>query len=80
MIWFKHCPKCQGDLYNDRDYSSSSIKCIQCGFRRDVYDGSAYTEREGSGQSWKDGTKDRIDDSEPDTRLEVTTHSQKSLV
>ena len=35
MIFFKACPKCQGDLYFDRDVYGLFFKCIQCGFMKD---------------------------------------------
>ena len=30
MFWLKCCPKCQGDLYEDKDINGSSIACLQC--------------------------------------------------
>jgi hypothetical protein len=31
MFWLKSCPRCGGDLYDDRDQYSDYIACIQCG-------------------------------------------------
>ncbi|MDP2953972.1 MAG: hypothetical protein Q8O76_11735 [Chloroflexota bacterium] len=29
--WFKACPKCGGDLYEDQSWGGTEIKCLQCG-------------------------------------------------
>jgi len=31
MMWFKRCPKCEGDLFEGDDLHGSFISCIQCG-------------------------------------------------
>ena len=31
MFFFKTCPKCQGDMYLDRDSYGTYRKCLQCG-------------------------------------------------
>ena len=31
MFWFKSCPKCHGDLYQDSDTYGTYISCLQCG-------------------------------------------------
>jgi hypothetical protein len=31
MFWFKICPRCCGDLSEDRDQYGRYISCIQCG-------------------------------------------------
>jgi hypothetical protein len=36
MFWFKHCPRCSGDLFEDRDQYGPFITCMQCGFAKDV--------------------------------------------
>ncbi len=36
MFWFKLCPRCNGDLFEDRDQYGSYITCMQCGFSKDV--------------------------------------------
>ena len=36
MFWFKLCPRCSGDLFEDRDQYGAFITCMQCGFTRDV--------------------------------------------
>lgn len=30
--WIKTCPKCHGDLYEDRFLGDWDIKCLQCGY------------------------------------------------
>ncbi|MBI4310929.1 MAG: hypothetical protein HY681_04015 [Chloroflexi bacterium] len=32
MLWFKQCPKCEGDLYQDRDMYGPFVSCLQCGY------------------------------------------------
>ncbi len=36
VIKFKGCPKCQGDLYLNRDSYGRYVSCIQCGFVKDL--------------------------------------------
>lgn len=36
MIYFKACPKCQGDLTMGQDTYGPFIRCLQCGFMKDV--------------------------------------------
>ena len=31
MMWLKGCPKCRGDLYDNRDHYGRYIVCMQCG-------------------------------------------------
>ena len=40
MIWFKSCPKCNGDLCDAKDRDAPSILCLQCGSRRFVTAGN----------------------------------------
>ena len=35
---FKRCPRCVGNLYEDRDGYGPYISCIQCGFLKDLSD------------------------------------------
>ncbi len=30
MFWLKSCPRCHGDLYEDRDLHGRYIACLQC--------------------------------------------------
>jgi DNA-directed RNA polymerase subunit M/transcription elongation factor TFIIS len=30
-FYFKACPKCKGDMYQDRDVYGAFRKCLQCG-------------------------------------------------
>jgi DNA-directed RNA polymerase subunit M/transcription elongation factor TFIIS len=32
VLWIKACPKCGGDLYNDRDVMGYYRQCLQCGY------------------------------------------------
>ena len=36
MVWFKLCPRCSGDLFEDRDQYGNFITCIQCGLNRQI--------------------------------------------
>ncbi len=36
MFWFKGCPRCNGDLYRDRDQYGDFVTCAQCGFSKDL--------------------------------------------
>ena len=31
MFWFKSCPQCRGDLFQERDHYGWYISCLQCG-------------------------------------------------
>jgi len=31
MFWLKSCPRCHGDLYDNKDIYGSYIDCFQCG-------------------------------------------------
>jgi hypothetical protein len=32
----KGCPRCRGDLFLDEDVGKTYIKCLQCGYERDL--------------------------------------------
>ncbi len=36
VIKLKGCPKCQGDLYLNRDSYGKYLNCLQCGFMKDL--------------------------------------------
>ena len=37
MMFFKSCPKCiDGDLIKNDDHFGPYLKCVQCGFMKDV--------------------------------------------
>ena len=36
MFWFKKCPRCSGDLYEEKDQYGHFITCMQCGFSKDA--------------------------------------------
>ena len=36
MLTLRACPRCQGDLYTNRDLYGSYKQCLQCGYMKDV--------------------------------------------
>ena len=32
MYWLKACPRCRGDLHEERDFYGVYVACIQCGY------------------------------------------------
>lgn len=36
MLLLKSCPKCKGDVVEERDYYGTYTQCLQCGYLRDV--------------------------------------------
>jgi len=32
MYWLKACPRCRGDLHEERDFYGQYVACIQCGY------------------------------------------------
>lgn len=36
MIWLNRCPRCSGDLYDDRDLYGVFVSCLRCGFLWDL--------------------------------------------
>ncbi|MDP3878938.1 MAG: hypothetical protein Q8Q07_01355 [Dehalococcoidales bacterium] len=37
VMWkLKNCPRCQGDLFVDRDIDGWYAQCLQCSYRRDL--------------------------------------------
>jgi len=34
----KSCPRCEGDLYVDRDYNGWYAQCLQCGYTGELRD------------------------------------------
>ena len=35
MLWLKSCPRCRGDLYQERtELDEEELYCMQCGYRR----------------------------------------------
>ena len=36
MFWFKRCPRCSGDLFEEADRYGCFITCMQCGFSKDT--------------------------------------------
>lgn len=36
-MWrFKMCPRCEGDIFVDKDISTWYEKCLQCGYEREL--------------------------------------------
>jgi hypothetical protein len=36
MLYLKSCPRCQGDINADSDTHGMFLKCLQCGFSKDL--------------------------------------------
>lgn len=36
MVLFKACPRCKGDITLDRDIYGPYMRCLQCGYLRDL--------------------------------------------
>lgn len=36
MIMFKACPRCRGDMHQDRDMYGEYRECLMCGFMVDI--------------------------------------------
>ena len=36
MMYFKECPRCQGDLHSNRDMYGEYKECLQCGYMVDI--------------------------------------------
>jgi len=36
MVYFKACPRCQGDVTEHRDHYGTAMICIQCGWSKDI--------------------------------------------
>ena len=41
MLQLKSCPKCNGDMFTDRDNYGHFRQCLQCGLIKDLVDPSA---------------------------------------
>jgi len=36
MLYLKSCPRCTGDINADSDMHGTFLKCLQCGFSKDL--------------------------------------------
>ena len=36
MVYFKNCPRCGGDMHNNRDIYGAYKECLQCGLMVDI--------------------------------------------
>jgi hypothetical protein len=36
MLYLKSCPRCSGDINADSDMHGMFLKCLQCGFSKDL--------------------------------------------
>lgn len=36
MLWLKGCPRCGGNLNDNRDFYGSYVMCLQCRYYHDV--------------------------------------------
>ena len=41
MMYLKGCPKCHGDLFEEKDHFGKYTSCAQCGFSKEVATASA---------------------------------------
>ena len=46
MMLLKGCPKCRGDVIADRDLHGRYIRCLQCGYMKDVAEDFVLSPRE----------------------------------
>ena len=45
-VWkFKGCPRCQGDMFLERDEDSWYEECLQCSYRHELKSMSEFKER-----------------------------------
>ena len=49
----KHCPKCGGNFYLDRDYYGWYEKCLQCAYTLDLKDAVKVPEKVSQGNQRK---------------------------
>ena len=38
MFWFKRCPRCSGDLFEETDQFGIFVTCLQCGFSKELHE------------------------------------------
>ena len=43
MIYFKACPRCQGDMHPTSDLYGKYVECFQCGYESEVTEERART-------------------------------------
>ncbi len=36
LLYLKSCPRCTGDVHADSDMHGTFLKCLQCGFSKDL--------------------------------------------
>ncbi len=36
MWMYKSCPKCRGDIFVEEDVSTCYVKCLQCGYEKEL--------------------------------------------
>ena len=41
MYWLKACPRCRGDLREEKDFYGAYVACIQCGYVLNAQDEEA---------------------------------------
>ena len=42
MLYFKECPRCQGDVKTNKDIYGEYKECLQCGYMLDIEKPSVY--------------------------------------
>lgn len=55
MLWLKSCPRCQGDMFLDRDFYGSYVSCLQCGYVLDHEEEAFQGEGGGLAAAWDEG-------------------------
>lgn len=45
MVLFKVCPRCGGDVSDDRDIHGPFMACVQCGYTADGTPGTSLTRK-----------------------------------
>ena len=61
MFWIKGCPRCNGDLYEEKDIYSRFVACIQCGHYLNEVEEAAIRHSPSSGLLFQTKRADRAD-------------------
>lgn len=57
MLRLKACPRCGGDMHDNRDEYGCYAECLQCGYMRDVEDAKRLSRLLEFASSERDGGK-----------------------
>lgn len=57
MVWWKlkSCPRCDGDMFIDRDLYDCHEQCIQCGYARELIDIVELEQQQSCGENEEKG-------------------------